>query len=190
MLAYFIRRVLATIPVVLMVALFVFSLLYIAPGDPAAIIAGDQASPEDVERIRASLGSGSPIPGALRRVAVAGDARRSRHLDLHQSVGHPHDQPAHRADRVADGADVDPVAERRHSDGRDRGLETWHADRPGRDDGGGVRLFDAGIRGWLSAGLSVRAAAGLAAGAGLHLDHARAWFRSCAISSCRRWRLG
>jgi len=40
MLAYLIRRVLATIPVVLMVALFVFSLLYIAPGDPAAIIAG------------------------------------------------------------------------------------------------------------------------------------------------------
>src|SRR5947209_4374447 len=40
MLAYFLRRVLATIPVVLMVALFVFSLLYIAPGDPAAIIAG------------------------------------------------------------------------------------------------------------------------------------------------------
>jgi peptide/nickel transport system permease protein len=38
------------------VALFVFSLLYIAPGDPAAIIAGDQATPADVERIRASLG--------------------------------------------------------------------------------------------------------------------------------------
>jgi peptide/nickel transport system permease protein len=61
MLAYFIRRVIATIPVVLMVALFVFSLLYIAPGDPAAIIAGDQASPEDVERIRASLGLDRPF---------------------------------------------------------------------------------------------------------------------------------
>jgi peptide/nickel transport system permease protein len=61
MLAYFLRRVLATIPVVLMVALFVFSLLYIAPGDPAAIIAGDQASPEDVERIRASLGLDRPF---------------------------------------------------------------------------------------------------------------------------------
>jgi peptide/nickel transport system permease protein len=42
------------------VALFVFSLLYIAPGDPAAIIAGDQASPADVERIRASLGLDRP----------------------------------------------------------------------------------------------------------------------------------
>jgi peptide/nickel transport system permease protein len=61
MFAYFLRRVAATVPVVLMVALFVFSLLYIAPGDPAAIIAGDQATPEDVERIRASLGLDRPF---------------------------------------------------------------------------------------------------------------------------------
>jgi peptide/nickel transport system permease protein len=43
------------------VALFVFSLLYIAPGDPAAVIAGDQASPEDVARIRANLGLDRPF---------------------------------------------------------------------------------------------------------------------------------
>jgi peptide/nickel transport system permease protein len=61
MLAYAVRRVLATIPVMLFVALFVFSLLYIAPGDPAAIIAGDQATPADVERIRASLGLDRPF---------------------------------------------------------------------------------------------------------------------------------
>ncbi len=58
--AYVLRRVLATIPVMAVVALFVFSLLYIAPGDPAAIIAGDQATPQDVERIRASLGLDRP----------------------------------------------------------------------------------------------------------------------------------
>ena len=61
MFAYAIRRVLATIPVMGVVALFVFSLLYIAPGDPAAIIAGDQATPADVERIRASLGLDRPF---------------------------------------------------------------------------------------------------------------------------------
>src|SRR6202522_2384008 len=61
MFAYVARRILTTIPVMLVVALFVFSLLYIAPGDPAAIIAGDQASPEDVERIRASLGLDRPF---------------------------------------------------------------------------------------------------------------------------------
>jgi peptide/nickel transport system permease protein len=60
MFAYVIRRVIATIPVMAIVALFVFSLLYIAPGDPAAVIAGDQATPDDVERIRASLGLDRP----------------------------------------------------------------------------------------------------------------------------------
>ncbi|MBR0679222.1 ABC transporter permease [Roseomonas eburnea] len=60
MFAYVVRRVLATIPVMAVVALFVFSLLYIAPGDPAAVIAGDQATPEDVERIRQSLGLDRP----------------------------------------------------------------------------------------------------------------------------------
>lgn len=60
MLAFVVRRIIATIPVMAFVALFVFSLLYIAPGDPAAVIAGDQASPADVERIRASLGLDRP----------------------------------------------------------------------------------------------------------------------------------
>src|SRR3954469_2954811 len=60
MFAYVVRRVLATIPVMALVALFVFSLLYLAPGDPAAVIAGDQATPQDVERIRASLGLDRP----------------------------------------------------------------------------------------------------------------------------------
>ena len=61
MFAYIVRRVLATIPVMAVVALFVFSLLYIAPGDPAAVIAGDQATPADVERIRQNLGLDRPF---------------------------------------------------------------------------------------------------------------------------------
>jgi peptide/nickel transport system permease protein len=61
MLAYAARRVVSTIPVMAIVALFVFSLLYLAPGDPAAIIAGDQASPADVARIRISLGLDRPF---------------------------------------------------------------------------------------------------------------------------------
>ena len=42
------------------VALFVFSLLYISPGDPAAVIAGDIATAEDIARIRAKLGLDEP----------------------------------------------------------------------------------------------------------------------------------
>jgi peptide/nickel transport system permease protein len=61
MFAYVVRRVIATVPVMAVVALFVFSLLYIAPGDPAAVIAGDQATPADVERIRQSLGLDRPF---------------------------------------------------------------------------------------------------------------------------------
>src|SRR6202049_72558 len=61
MVSYILRRVLSTVPVMAIVALFVFSLLYIAPGDPAVVIAGDQASPADVERIRQSLGLDRPF---------------------------------------------------------------------------------------------------------------------------------
>jgi len=61
MIGYILRRILATIPVVLFVAFFVFSLLYIMPGDPASILAGDQASADDVQRIRLSLGLDRPF---------------------------------------------------------------------------------------------------------------------------------
>jgi peptide/nickel transport system permease protein len=61
MLAYIIRRLLATIPVMGVVALFVFSLLYIVPGDPAAVIAGDLATSEDIARIHAKLGLDEPF---------------------------------------------------------------------------------------------------------------------------------
>lgn len=61
MFVYIGRRLLATIPVMAVVALFVFSLLYLAPGDPAAIMAGDQATPEDIERIRQNLALDQPF---------------------------------------------------------------------------------------------------------------------------------
>jgi len=56
MFAYIVRRILATIPVMAVVAVFVFALLYLSPGDPAAIIAGDTATVDDIVRIRAKLG--------------------------------------------------------------------------------------------------------------------------------------
>jgi len=61
MLGYLTRRLLATIPVIGIVAVFVFSLLYLTPGDPAAVIAGDIATNEDIERIRQSLGLDQPF---------------------------------------------------------------------------------------------------------------------------------
>jgi len=61
MLGYLVRRVLAAVPVMGVVALFVFLLLRITPGDPAAILAGDNATQAQLERIRASLGLNEPL---------------------------------------------------------------------------------------------------------------------------------
>ena len=61
MLAYVIRRLFATIAVMAVVAFFVFSLLYLTPGDPAAVIAGDAATSDDIARIRAGLGLDEPF---------------------------------------------------------------------------------------------------------------------------------
>jgi len=55
------RRVLATIPVMGVVALTVFALLHLTPGDPAVIIAGDYATTQDIDRIRARLGLDRPL---------------------------------------------------------------------------------------------------------------------------------
>ena len=62
MLSHIARRLLAALPVMTFVALFVFGLLYLAPGDPAAIMAGDQATAADIARIRVALKLDDPFP--------------------------------------------------------------------------------------------------------------------------------
>ncbi len=61
MFGYIFRRILATVPVMGVVALFVFLMLRLSPGDPAAVIAGDYATAEDIVRIREQLGLNEPI---------------------------------------------------------------------------------------------------------------------------------
>ncbi|MFQ3787648.1 ABC transporter permease [Halomonas sp. A29] len=61
MLGYIVRRVLAVVPVMVIVALFVFLMLRLTPGDPAAILAGDSATPAQLERIRENLGLNDPL---------------------------------------------------------------------------------------------------------------------------------
>lgn len=61
MIGYILRRVLAVIPVMLCVAIIVFLLLRLTPGDPATIIAGDNATTQDLERIRERLGLNDPL---------------------------------------------------------------------------------------------------------------------------------
>jgi peptide/nickel transport system permease protein len=59
---YLVRRILATIPVMGVVAVTVFLLLHLAPGDPATLIAGDFATAEDIARIGKQLGLDRPLP--------------------------------------------------------------------------------------------------------------------------------
>jgi peptide/nickel transport system permease protein len=65
MLPLIIRRLAATIPVMVVVALVVFGLLRLTPGDPASVIAGDYATPDDVAKIRARLGLDQPLHAQL-----------------------------------------------------------------------------------------------------------------------------
>ena len=61
MIDYLIRRVLAAIPVMLLVATAVFLLLFLTPGDPAAVILGPDAKPDQVAELRARLGLDQPV---------------------------------------------------------------------------------------------------------------------------------
>ena len=61
MLGYVIKRFLSVIPVAATVVTFVFLLLRLSPTDPASLIAGESATQEDIERVRAMLGLDKPL---------------------------------------------------------------------------------------------------------------------------------
>ncbi|KNZ30729.1 MAG: peptide ABC transporter [Methylibium sp. NZG] len=62
MLSYVLRRAGSTAIVMLLVSLLVFMLLYLTPGDPAAVLAGDNATPEQIATLRASMGLDDSAP--------------------------------------------------------------------------------------------------------------------------------
>jgi len=64
---YLLRRLLALVPVALVVATVAFVLIHLAPGDPASVIAGPDASRDDVQRIERQLGLDAPLPVQLVR---------------------------------------------------------------------------------------------------------------------------
>jgi len=76
MLAFIIRRLLSTVLVMGLVGVFIFLLLHLSPGDPAGIIAGDNATPAQIEAIKTSLGLNDPLHLQFGRWAlrvVSGD---------------------------------------------------------------------------------------------------------------------
>ena len=60
--AYILRRLIHLIPVILIVGIVVFMLIHLTPGDPAAVILGDSATPESLENLREQLGLNDPLP--------------------------------------------------------------------------------------------------------------------------------
>jgi peptide/nickel transport system permease protein len=89
MLSFLLRRIASTVPVLVIVALIVFLMLRLAPGDPAAQIVGDSASSADIERVRAQLGLTQSLP--VQFVKWSGELLQG-HLGesffLKQSVAH------------------------------------------------------------------------------------------------------
>jgi peptide/nickel transport system permease protein len=81
MLGFVAKRILFAIPTLLLVALIVFSIMRAIPGDPAEVMAGDLATPELLERLRADMGLDQPLPVQFLR--WLGDVSRG---DLGQSI--------------------------------------------------------------------------------------------------------
>ncbi len=61
MLTYFLRRLAGTIPVLLAVSVFVFGFVHALPGDPARLVAGPDAAPQDIAAVRAEMGLDRPL---------------------------------------------------------------------------------------------------------------------------------
>ena len=59
---YVVRRLVAGIPTLLIISVFIFALLRLVPGDPATVLLGDLASGIELERIRAEMGLDKPLP--------------------------------------------------------------------------------------------------------------------------------
>ena len=62
MLRYFVKRILSTIPVLLIISVIVFSMIHLTPGDPAQSMLGPEASEEQVESLRKAMGLYDPLP--------------------------------------------------------------------------------------------------------------------------------
>ncbi len=74
---YLVRRLITLIPLVILIALIAFTLVRLTPGDPATIVAGSDATPAEIERIRQSMGLDEPLYRQffswLNRIFLHGD---------------------------------------------------------------------------------------------------------------------
>lgn len=84
MLRYFVKRILSTIPVLLIISVIVFSMIHLTPGDPAQSMLGPEASEEQVESLRKAMGLYDPLPVQYVKLDCRYSAWRFWHLSCKQ----------------------------------------------------------------------------------------------------------
>ncbi|PID44362.1 MAG: glutathione ABC transporter permease GsiC [Proteobacteria bacterium] len=62
MVKYFLKRCIAMLPVLLVITILAFAFVHLLPGDPARMMAGEDADPETIEMLRHELGLDQPLP--------------------------------------------------------------------------------------------------------------------------------
>ena len=85
MLKYFLKRLLSIIPVLLVVSILAFLFVHLLPGDPARMMAGEDADPATIEMLRHELGLDQPLPvqyGTYMKKVVTGDLGVSLRTEL------------------------------------------------------------------------------------------------------------
>ena len=87
MLDYLIRRVTGTIPVLLAVSAFVFLFVHLLPGDPARLVAGPDATQQDIAAVRADMGLELPLIAQYARyLGQTVQFNLGRSIKTHQTV--------------------------------------------------------------------------------------------------------
>jgi peptide/nickel transport system permease protein len=171
--AYVVRRLFATIVVMAVVAFVVFLLLYLTPGDPAAILAGDAATSDDIRRIREKLGLDEPFLSRFGNWVwrlLHGDLGVSifTNLPVTQLIGQRIEPTLSLTlcTLVVSVLVAVPLGVVRRGAGR-------RLDRPRGDGVLGGGILGAGLRDRLCADHAVLDRARVAAGAGVHADPRR-----------------
>ena len=83
---YIILRAMTAIPVIAVVGVITFSLIHVAPGDPASVILGNDATPESLRELREYMGLDQPPAHPVRELGWEARPGGSRHLGLLQAV--------------------------------------------------------------------------------------------------------
>lgn len=96
---YVVRRVLQMVPTLLTIVVATFALIQFIPGDPAATLAGEEADPATLARVRAECGLGDPVPeqflrDAGRLVRGPGPVVQLRRAREEGDLGHPSRPPS------------------------------------------------------------------------------------------------